>query len=215
MNHIPARGHQFFQFFQIFFKVEAMLPFCKSVLFNILYPASANEFFACENSIFLVRAILLLLEIIIKRQQQFFSSSGNVYFNETLHYGQWKQIFWLVKTVVFLFRGFSSQWNPSLKLACGSQLQKKRHILTNVTDFLASGTRFLLFSQTTANCYQWKQFILQLEHIFQSFLHSDQWKRVFCLLETVLFYSEFFLLVETITETWGKSIFKYEIYSCQ
>ena len=32
--------------------------------------------------------------------------------------------------------------------------------------------------------------------------------------ETVLFYSEFFLLVETIIETRGTSIFKEEIYSC-
>ena len=39
-------------------------------------------------------------------------------------------------------------------------------------------------------------------------------EKVFCLLEIVLFYSEFFLLVETIIETWGISIFKDEIYSC-
>ena len=59
----------FFLFSQIFFKVEAVLPYIKGVFFNILYPASANEFSAYGNSIFLVRAILLLLEIInvIKR----------------------------------------------------------------------------------------------------------------------------------------------------
>ena len=51
----------------------------------------------------------------------------------------------------------------------GNQLLKKDH--TNVTDFLPSGTHFLLFSQTTVNCSQWKQFILQLEHIFQPILH--------------------------------------------
>ena len=56
-NHIPTRVHQFFRFF----------PYCKSVFFNILYPASANEFSACGNSVFLVGTILLLLEIIIKR----------------------------------------------------------------------------------------------------------------------------------------------------
>ena len=69
-NHIPASGHQFsFYFFQIFLKVEAVLPNSGSVFFNILYPASANGFSAYGNSIFLVRAILLLLEIIsvIKR----------------------------------------------------------------------------------------------------------------------------------------------------
>ena len=80
---------------------------------------------------------------------------------------------------------------------------------------MASGTHFLSFSQTTLNWYLWKQFILQLEHIFQLILHSSLWKRVFCLLETILFYSKFFLLVETITENWGKSIFKDEISSCK
>ena len=59
----------FFRFFQIFFKVEVVLPYSKSVFFNILYPASANEFSAYGNNIFLVGALMLLLEIInvIKR----------------------------------------------------------------------------------------------------------------------------------------------------
>ena len=66
MNHIPASVHFFFQ---IFFQVEAVLPYSGSLFFSILYPASANEFSAYGNSIVLVRAILLLLEIIsvIKR----------------------------------------------------------------------------------------------------------------------------------------------------
>ena len=60
----------FFSIFsEQFFKVEAVLPYSNSVFLNILYRASANEFSAYGNSIFLVRAILLLLEIIsvIKR----------------------------------------------------------------------------------------------------------------------------------------------------
>ena len=36
----------------------------KSVFFNILYPASGNEFSTYENNIFFVGAILLLIEII-------------------------------------------------------------------------------------------------------------------------------------------------------
>ena len=36
---------------------------------------------------------------------------------------------------------------------------------------------------------------------------SGWWKQVFCQLETVLFYFEFFLLAETIVETWRKLIF--------
>ena len=63
-NHIPASGHQYFSFIQTFFKVEDVLPYSKSVFFNILYPAGANEFSDYGNSIFLVRDILLLLEII-------------------------------------------------------------------------------------------------------------------------------------------------------
>ena len=68
-NDIPASGDQFFPIFQIFFKVEAVLPHSESVFFYILYRASANEFSAHGNSIFLVKTILLLLEMIsvIKR----------------------------------------------------------------------------------------------------------------------------------------------------
>ena len=44
--------------------MEAVLPYSKSVFFNIIYPAGANEFSAYGNSIFIVGAILLLLEII-------------------------------------------------------------------------------------------------------------------------------------------------------
>ena len=68
-NHIPASGHQFFRFFQMFFKTEAVLPYSGSLFFGIHYWANANGFSAYGNSILLVRAILLLLEIInvIKR----------------------------------------------------------------------------------------------------------------------------------------------------
>ena len=50
--HIPACRHEFFQFFQIFFNVEAVLQYSKSLFFNILYPASANEFSAYEKQYF-------------------------------------------------------------------------------------------------------------------------------------------------------------------
>ena len=82
----------------------------------------------------------------------------------------------------------------------------KEQNLFNVADFLAIGTHFLSFSQTTVASRN--RNILQLEHIFQPILHFGWWKQVFCLLETVLFYSEFFSACETITDTWGKSIFK-------
>ena len=72
------------------------------------------------------------------------------------------------------------------------QFLKKKHIVTNVTDFLLSGNHFLRFSQTGVNCCQWKQFCLQVKHIFQPILHSGWWKRVLSQLETVLFCLKFF-----------------------
>ena len=47
----------------------------------------------------------------------------------------------------------------------------------------------------------------------QSFIPAG-WNEFFCLLGTVLFYSELFFLVESIFESWGKSVFKDEMYSC-
>ena len=44
MNHIPASGNQFFQFFQRIFKVEAAFPYSGNAFFNILDPDSANGF---------------------------------------------------------------------------------------------------------------------------------------------------------------------------
>ena len=68
-NHGPTSGHRFFSILQIFLKMEAVLQYSKNIFFNILYTVSANKFSANRNSIFLVRAILLLLEInsVIKR----------------------------------------------------------------------------------------------------------------------------------------------------
>ena len=73
-----------------------------------------------------------------------------------------------------------------------SQFLREDYILANVTDFLAGGNQLLPLSLTTVNCCQWKQFLLQLEHIFQLIIHSGYWKRVFRLLETVLCYSKIF-----------------------
>ena len=71
-NHIPAGGHQFCSIFSDIFTVETVLKYGKSVFFNILYPAIANEFSAYENNIFLVGAILQLLEIISVDSGSFF-----------------------------------------------------------------------------------------------------------------------------------------------
>ena len=49
-----------------------------------------------------------------------------------------------------------------------SQFLSKGHILTNITDFLAGGNQLLPFFQKAVNCYQWKQFLLQLGHIYSA-----------------------------------------------
>ena len=91
-------------------------------------------------------------------------------FNKILYSGYCKFIFWLVETAFFCSEVFPS--SETIAEISGSQLLKKDQILINVTDFLAGGSHFLPFSQTAVNSYQWKQFIKQLEHIFQSILHS-------------------------------------------
>ena len=45
-NHIPTSGHEFFQLFQRFFKVEAAFPYSGKAFFNGLHPASPNGFSA-------------------------------------------------------------------------------------------------------------------------------------------------------------------------
>ena len=90
-----------------------------------------------------------------------------------------------------LFRGFSSQWKPSLKLV-ETNFKRTSIFYPIKTDFLAIGNHFLPFSQRAVSWCHWKQGILQLKLIFQPIFHSGQWKRVFCLLETVLFCSEIF-----------------------
>ena len=96
---------------------------------------------------------------------------------------QWKQFFF-------------SQMKPSLKLGEANflkQVIKKIQLQLLKNNFLASRNYFLLFSQTAVNCYQWKQFFLQLEHIFLRWLFILAGRNeFFCLLKTVLFYSEFF-----------------------
>ena len=101
--------------------------------------------------------------------------------------------------------GFSGYWElffffvhkfflpvETVKEISERQFLKKKHIVTNVTDFLLSGNHFLRFSQTGVNCCHWKQFCLQVKHIFQPILHSGWWKRVLSQLKTVLFCLKFF-----------------------
>ena len=79
------------------------------------------------------------------------------------------------------------------------------------TVYFSSGTYFSAnlsaAARQNSSFFNWKIFFSQ------SFIPASG-NEIFCLLEKVLFYSEFFLLVETIIKTWRKSIFKDEIYSC-
>ena len=93
-------------------KVEAMLPYSKTVFFNFLSCQFKRIFY-----LFLVRAILPLLEVIsvINRQWQFFllvetsiSSKSFILPSGNGFFCKWKPF--------LLLGGFSSQWKPSLKL---------------------------------------------------------------------------------------------------
>ena len=63
-NHIPASVYHFFSIFSDIFSSGSPASVQRKPIFNILYQANANGFSAYGNSIFWVRAILLLLEII-------------------------------------------------------------------------------------------------------------------------------------------------------
>ena len=108
---------------------------------------------------------------------------------------RWNAIF---KKISCQWEDYSCKWTIDF-LASGNHCFSIFQIFLSVTsfklverDFLASGNHFLPFSQRAVNWCHWKQGILQLELIFQPILHFGQWKRVFCLLETVLFCSEIF-----------------------
>ena len=93
----------------------------------------------------------------------------------------------------------------------GNQFLKKHLILTNVTDFRIGESHFLPFSQAAVNCYQWKQFILDMQHIFQPILHCSQYSIVYW---KDCFILRFFQLVKTNFEIREKSAFKDGSYFC-
>ena len=58
------------------------------------------------------------------------------------------------------------------------------------------------------NCFHCLEYLKNEKKNSFPIFHSGQRKRVFCLLETVLLYSEFFLLVENSIETWVSQFLK-------
>ena len=97
-NYIPASGHQFFQLFRRFFKLEAAFPDSGNVFFNIFHPTSGNGFSAWWKHYILVSAISLLLETIIGiRRKQFWEKE--------LILARGQLIFWLEENILFsIFR---------------------------------------------------------------------------------------------------------------
>ena len=78
-------------------------------------------------------------------------------------------------------------------------------------DFLATGNRFLPFSQTAMDCYRGEQFFLQVEHLFQLIVISGSFLSAG---NSIALFRTFFLPMETIIEIRDKPIFKDEPYSC-
>ena len=127
MSHIPLLvDTKFLDFIQIFLKVEAAFWYSGNLYFNILYPMQLvqTDFLLSGNSIFLVRAILLLVETIIGiRRKQFPNKKLIVASGQMKRHFQWNPLLRLVQTDFLargnrflLFRDFSSKWKSSLKL---------------------------------------------------------------------------------------------------
>ena len=138
-------------------------------------------------------------------------SSKNFFLNKIISSGLCKWFSWLVETAFFCSQVFPS--SETITEISENQFWKKYLILANVTDFWASESHFLPFSQTAVNCYQWKQFILICSIFFsQSFIAAST-SDFFVYLKDC-FIMKFFLLVKTIFEIRGKSTFKDGPYFC-
>ena len=120
-----------------------MLPYSKSVFFSIPYPVRANEFSACGNSVFcqsyfaaIFFRFFFFFSVYWKRLFQQnpslwsvetdFPASGDRFFFFVCFFVQ--RLFLLVETVTET-----------------SGSEKKEHMLTNITDVLASGTHFTFY----------------------------------------------------------------------
>ena len=89
--------------------------------------------------------------------------------------------------IVFSVQSFRLQVEILTEIS-GSQFLKIYNILTNVNDFLASGTIFFHFFKQKSTVASGLVYSSTVTY----FLANTSFQRVFCLLETVLFYSKFF-----------------------
>ena len=125
----------------------------------------------------------------------FFPSSGNVFSMKSFIgngkwklVGQWKWIFCQQKLISFVQRFFLLV--ETVTAISESQFLRKGHILTNITDFLATGNQLLPFFSERSK-------LLPVEAVSSStgpspIIYSGQWRQAFCLLETLLCCCEFF-----------------------
>ena len=150
-SHIPASRHQFFQFFQKFFKVEATFP-CSENVFLMGFQPSGKSIGQC-----------------------YFTASRN-------HY-------WYKEKTVLRERAHYCQWT---------------------TDFLAGGNHFISIFQRFLQVIIY--FPSSRSVFFNEILHSDQWKLICWLMETVFFSSEVFPSIGNRQLNWSKPIFKERSY---
>ena len=93
-NDIPARGHQFFQFFQRFFKVDAAFPYSGND-FTISFTRLVQmDFLPSGNSFFWVKTISLLVETIIRTRRKQFWEKELIIASEQL-------TVWLLESIFF------------------------------------------------------------------------------------------------------------------
>ena len=87
---------------------------------------------------------------------------------------------------------------PCNIITCSRSSNFLKILLLEEVDFLAKGSHFYLpFSETpTSDNF----FPSDRKVLFNYIPHSNQWKRIFRLIQTISFVQSFFLLVETVTE---------------
>ena len=136
---------------------------------------------------------MILLPVFLRLVETSFSMKSFIGSRKRKQPGQQKWVFCQSKLICFVPRFFFPV--ETVTAISESQFLRKDHILTNVTDFLPSGDQLLPFFQKAVNCCQWKQFLLQLEHI-----HSA---------------NHLFWLVETSFLSTGNTIVLLRVFLCQ
>ena len=118
-------------------------------------------------------------------------SSGNEFWNV---FRLAKVIFWLVETLFYLFFRYFCHWFTQipyiylLLVYWKCIFERNSSFWPLETGFQASGNHFVPISQVSLSL---KQFFTLLEICFKRIRYYCQWRRIFCLLETISFHSDF------------------------